>query len=121
MFKYEQDSLIRITEKLKRVLSHRLKAVIAFGSKVRGDFNGESDFDVLVIVDGLTIDDEVKIIQIFSKEEDLTGIPYAPVIKSLGVFEKEREYNTGFFRSIMSEGVFLYDSISRGKESTCRV
>ncbi|MGB9710819.1 MAG: hypothetical protein ACPLZA_04915 [Thermodesulfovibrio sp.] len=41
MFKYEKDSLKRITEKLKNIFSHRLKAVVAFGSRIRGDFNSE--------------------------------------------------------------------------------
>lgn len=53
MFNTEKESLIRVTSELKKTLKERLKAVIAFGSRVRGDFHGESDFDVLVVVEGL--------------------------------------------------------------------
>ncbi|GAB5045960.1 nucleotidyltransferase domain-containing protein [Thermodesulfovibrio sp. TK110] len=121
MFEYEKISLKRITENLKNSFSYRLKAVVAFGSRVRGDFNRESDFDILVIVENLTISDEEKIIKIILEEEEKTGIPYEPIIKSLDVFEKEKEFKTGFYLNIIKEGVFLYDSNIRGKESTCRV
>lgn len=43
MFKHEKGSLIRI----KKVFSERLKDVVAFDSRVRGDFHSESDFDIL--------------------------------------------------------------------------
>lgn len=43
MFKHEKISLIRITEELKKTFSERLKAVVAFGSRVRGDFHSESE------------------------------------------------------------------------------
>lgn len=121
MFVNEKNSLFRVTSQLRESFKERLKAVIAFGSRVRGDFHGESDFDVLVVVDKLSVDDEIKIIRIFSEEEAQTGIPYEPVIKSLAVFEKERLYKTGFYRNIMKEGVIFFDSIIRGQKSTCKL
>jgi predicted nucleotidyltransferase len=121
MFKHEKDSLLRVTEELKTSFSDRLKAVVAFGSRVRGDFHSESDFDILVIIENPTISDEEKIIKIISDEEERTGIPYGPVIKSLEAFEKERQFKTGFYLNIMKEGVFIYDSNLRRKESSCGV
>lgn len=121
MFVYEKNSLSRVTSQLRESFKERLKAVIAFGSRVRGDFHGESDFDVLIIVEGLSVDDEIKIIRIFSEEEAQTGIPYEPVVKSLAAFEKERLYKTGFYRNIMKEGVIFFDSIIRGEKSTCKL
>ena len=121
MFNYEKDSLLRVTEELKTYFSDRLKAVVAFGSRVRRDFHSESDFDILVIIENPTISDEEKIIKIISDEEERTGIPYGPVIKSLEVFEKERQFKTGFYLNIMKEGVFIYDSNLRRKESSCGV
>lgn len=121
MFINEKNSLIRVTSQLRETFKERLKVVIAYGSRVRGDFHGESDLDVLVVVEGLSVDDEIKIIKFFSEEEDRTGIPYEPVIKSLAVFEKERLYKTGFYRNIMKEGVILFDSIIRGEKSTCKL
>ncbi|MDI1472811.1 MAG: hypothetical protein QMD43_00605 [Thermodesulfovibrio sp.] len=38
MFQYEKESLLKITEKLKSAFSERLKTVVVFGSRVRGDF-----------------------------------------------------------------------------------
>jgi len=121
MFKHEKISLIRITEELKKTFSERLKAVVAFGSRVRGDFHSESDFDILVVIENLTLDDELEVIKIISREEETTGIPYEPVIKSLEVFEKEKQFKTGFYLNIIKEGVFFYDSLTGGKKSPCRV
>ncbi|MDI1472343.1 nucleotidyltransferase domain-containing protein [Thermodesulfovibrio sp. 1176] len=50
MFTIEKEAIKRATERLKGALGENLLAVIAFGSRVRGDFNGESGFDVLIIV-----------------------------------------------------------------------
>jgi Nucleotidyltransferase domain. len=121
MFNYEKDSLLRVTEELKTSFSDRLKAVVAFDSRVRGDFHSESDFDILVIIENPTVSDEEKIIKIISDEEERTGIPFGPVIKSLEAFEKERQFKTGFYLNIMKEGVFIYDSNLRRKESSCGV
>lgn len=64
MFRYEEDSLLKVTEELKTAFPERLKAVVAFGSRVRGDFHSKSDFDILAIIKNLTISDEEKIIKI---------------------------------------------------------
>ncbi|GAB5047234.1 nucleotidyltransferase domain-containing protein [Thermodesulfovibrio sp. TK110] len=108
MFSEEKRALKRITEKLKKALREELISVTAFGSRVRGDFKGDSDFDVLVIVRQRNRDIIDKIVDIFSQEEISTGIPFSPVVKSEELFEKEREFNTTFYRNIKNEGKILY-------------
>lgn len=110
MLKTEQESIERITELLKKHFGRRLRLVAAFGSRVRGDFKGDSDFDLLIVIDKPTIEDEEKAIRIVSKEEDLTGIPYVAVVKSLDSFEKEKKFKTGFYLNLIREGVFFHDS-----------
>ncbi len=109
MFSLEKDSISRATQKLKDTLKDNLITVIAFGSRVRGDFTGESDFDILVVVRKR----DVKIIdivnEVFGEEEDKTGIPFAAVIKTQDTYEKERAYNTTFYRNLKKEGVIFYD------------
>jgi predicted nucleotidyltransferase len=56
MFSFEKDAIKRATESLKAVLGDNLVAVVAFGSRVRGDFNEGSDFDILVVVKKRTFD-----------------------------------------------------------------
>ena len=108
MFSLEKDSINRATQKLRDTLKDNLITVIAFGSRVRGDFTGESDFDILVVVRKR----DVKIIdivnEVFGEEEDNTGIPFSAVIKTLDTYEKERAYNTTFYRNLKKEGVTFY-------------
>ncbi|RMG67328.1 MAG: nucleotidyltransferase domain-containing protein, partial [Nitrospirae bacterium] len=75
MFKTEKESIERIVRSLSEHFGSRLRHVVAFGSRVRGDFHAESDFDILIVIEGLSIEDEVKAIQIVSQEEEKTGIP----------------------------------------------
>ncbi|HEB75816.1 MAG TPA: nucleotidyltransferase domain-containing protein [Nitrospirae bacterium] len=110
MFSTERESLRRITEALRRLFAGRLVMVVAFGSRVRGDFSGESDFDLLVVIRDLTLEDELAVVKIISAEEEATGIPYSPVIKSLKSYEKEKIFKTGFYRNLTREGLKFYDA-----------
>lgn len=110
MFIKERKALDNIVEDLAAspLIADRVEEIIVFGSRVRGDYNGESDFDVLVIVRDKDIKIETAIIKYFGAKEDQTGIPFAPVIKDWKVFDNERLYRTGFARAIEEEGVIIY-------------
>ncbi len=107
MYAYEINILKRIMGKLKERFSDRVVSVYAFGSRVRGDHDERSDFDVLVIVRDKTPEIEAGIINIFVDEEIGSGLPFSAVIKDVKTFEKEKEFNTPFYRNIMEEGVLL--------------
>ena len=108
MFKDEKEALKRATKKLERLMGDNLLTVLAFGSRVRGDFSGDSDFDVLVVVRKRTfqIIDEVN--GAFYAEEEKTGIPFSVIVKTEGAFEKERKHDTAFYRNMKEEGFLLY-------------
>jgi len=108
MFTIERDAINRATKRLQEVLGDNLITVIAFGSRVRGDFSDESDLDILVVVKERDFGVIEKVVEIFGEEEDKTNISFSPVIKSLEVFEKEKAYNTTFYRNIKKEGVAFY-------------
>lgn len=108
MFNFEREAIYRATERLRNTLRDNLIAVIAFGSRVRGDFSGESDFDILVIVKKRDYQVIKNITEVFTEEEDKTGIPFSPIVKPVEVIEKEKAYNTTFYRNIKKEGVIFY-------------
>lgn len=110
MFLKERKALDNVAEEIDAspLLAGRVEEIIVFGSRVRGDYNGESDFDVLVIVRDKDIKTETAIIKLFGTKEDLTGVPFAPVIKDLKVFDNERLYRTAFARAIEEEGIIIY-------------
>ncbi|MGB9716675.1 MAG: nucleotidyltransferase domain-containing protein [Thermodesulfovibrionales bacterium] len=108
IFTIEKEAIIRATEKLREVLGDNLVSVIAFGSRVRGDFTGDSDFDILIIVRKRDFEVIEKVVKVFYKEEERTNISFSPVIKPLDIFKKEEAYNSPFYRNIKKEGIVFY-------------
>ncbi|MEW6419597.1 MAG: nucleotidyltransferase domain-containing protein [Nitrospirota bacterium] len=97
----------RAAKKLRKHFPGRIIAIYAFGSRVRGDHNEWSDFDVLVLVKDKNPELVDGIIEIFADEEYEKGIFFSPVIKDITVFEREKQYNTPFYQNIKKEGVLL--------------
>lgn len=108
MFKKEVNAIESIVKKL-RVYENILN-VIAFGSRTRGDFSDESDFDVLVVVDRKTPALLSSINKIFYSESLKSNIPFSAVVLSIESFSKNRKFNTGFYRNIKKDGVVFYGS-----------
>lgn len=107
MYFYEEESLIRITKKLKERFSGRIVSVYAFGSRVRGDHDRWSDFDVLVVVRDKDPQVESEIIGIFVNEELESGTSFTPVVKDVLAFELEKKFHSPFYENIAKEGVLL--------------
>jgi predicted nucleotidyltransferase len=107
MFSHERDSLLRISTELRERFAGRIEGLYAFGSRVRGDHHGWSDFDVLVIVRDRDPAIEASIVAVFVEEELRTGLGYAPVIKDFEAFERERIFHTPFHENITREGIPL--------------
>jgi predicted nucleotidyltransferase len=108
MFLIERKAIDSATRKLQKLLGNNLITVAVFGSRVRGDFTEESDFDVLVVVKNRTFDIIMKVNDIFGKEENKTGVTFSAVIKQMETFEKEKRFNTPFYQNIKKEGVVFY-------------
>lgn len=113
MFSFEKKAVKRITEKLKKLLGDNLLTILVFGSRVRGDFSAESDFDILVVVKKRTFGVIDAVNEVLSEEESKTGIPFSVVVKGMESFERERQYNTSFYRNIKREGIVLHGSAQR--------
>lgn len=109
MFKYEKKSIERAVKSLVSGVKNNLIAVIAFGSRIRGDFTEDSDLDILVLVKSRSCGLVRKVITIFLEEEKKTDVFYGVVVKDMAAFERERSLNSGFYRNIKKEGVVFYD------------
>lgn len=107
MYNYERNVLSRITEKIRNRYPERIVAVYAFGSKVRGDQDEWSDFDVLVVVRDRNPSIENEIISIFVEEEIHSGLNFTPVIKDAWAFQHERDLHTPFYEVLQREGIVL--------------
>lgn len=107
MFSHEKAILQRISDRLRRQYTDRIVSVHAFGSRVRGDHNAWSDFDVLVVVKDKNPLLESGIIGIFVEEETAAGASFTPVVKDVRSFEREKEHHTPFYDAIVKEGVLV--------------
>ena len=107
MFLHEKKVLTRITKQIKKRIPEMIISIYAFGSRVRGDHSGWSDFDILVIAKHKTPELESLIIGIFVDEESKSGLSFAPLIKDIKVFEMEKKFNTPFYENILKEGILL--------------
>lgn len=108
MFTTEKKALTILAEKLKSLLKDNLIALIGFGSRVRGDFTDESDFDVLIVIRDKSPEVFKETIEIVSDIEELYEIPLSAVVKSLATFELEKKLNSSFYRNIQREGIVIY-------------
>ncbi len=105
MFKVIEGRLIGISRRLRQMFPERVVKVAVFGSRVRAEHGEGSDIDVLVVVKNREPEIERQIIEVFVEEQLRSGLPFAPVIKDLAVFEKEKKYNSPFYRAIVEEAV----------------
>jgi len=87
--------------------------VVLFGSRVRGDFTGDSDLDILIIIDDIRRKEDV--VAAFHDIELEHEIPFGPVIYTKHEYDVNLSMGSPFFKEVQKEGIILYDIIGRGK------
>ena len=102
-----QCIIIVFAEKCKDLFGDKLRDVRIFGSYARGDYDADSDVDVMILVDM----DEVEARTYLGKVCDIAceidlqhGIILSPLIRSTKDFDK-RKVLPGFCQTVMREGV----------------
>jgi len=99
--------LVRLKRELVALYGPRLKQVLLYGSRARGDFHDDSDYDVLVVLEGpFHWWDEVKRLGGISTE---IGIDTAgEVIFSLRpVTVEQLQERTGFMHNVRREALTI--------------
>ncbi|MDD3369650.1 MAG: nucleotidyltransferase domain-containing protein [Lachnospiraceae bacterium] len=105
-----QELLVQYVNGIKEIYGTHLAMVLLYGSYARGDFNEESDIDIMILVD--LQDGEIK--EYAEKLSELTfemnlqnDIMLMPMVKNIEHFEYwVRSYP--FYGNVKSEGVTLY-------------
>jgi len=99
-----------ITESAKELLGDKLHSIILYGSYARGDFNEDSDVDIMILAD---IDDS-EIWKIRNKMCEVTSdlaleldVLVSARIKSRQIFEKWVD-TLPYYKNVRKDGVMLY-------------
>ena len=96
----EKEILSRFKAEANKILGNRLDRIVLFGSRSRGDAEPDSDFDLLVTVQGSQITDKKKL---FDVAADLS-LEYGTVLTLL-VLPTEEFTEDRYF--------YLYENIQR--------
>ena len=100
------DQVVReFAVELRQRLGPRVRRILLFGSRARGDSREGSDYDMLVVVDHRSADLRSIILDVESGLMDRHGVLVATVLRS----EEEWQRSQGFplARNIAREGVAL--------------
>ena len=104
---HERQALDRIAANLRNRFAHRITALYAFGSRVRGGHDAWSDFDVLVVIRDKDPRVEAEIVGMIVDEEFQAGLSFTPVVKDAQAFDLEKGFHTPFYENLTREGVVL--------------
>lgn len=106
-----EETIINVVEifaeEAKRIYGSKLKEIILYGSCARGDFDSDSDIDLLVLLDvpPEKINEERK--QIFDITDCLDldyGTVLAPVFQNYMIYKKYIPVSA-FYQNVQKEGV----------------
>jgi len=97
-----------IEKKIKELFGSKVVKIILYGSFARGDYNSESDVDILVLVDGKDLSryrkERIKIISEFLTDHD--------ILLSIRITNNsqflEYKHILPFYKNVLNDGVLLY-------------
>lgn len=103
------DILNDFTNKVRRLLGNRVKRIILYGSYARGDYNKNSDIDIMILTD-LNYEEienyRDKISDIAFDIELEKGVILSPVIKNVDTYNARLNVNP-FYTNVNKEGVVI--------------
>ena len=98
----------RLKELVLRTDGERVRRIILFGSRARGDASPDSDFDLLVVVRNLTPEDAASYRLSLYRAFRGTGVAVEPWVMPEEEFEETRGVIGGLAYPASNDGVLLY-------------
>ena len=100
-----------VSRRVQELLGGSLRNIILFGSYARGDYDKESDIDIMVLAD---IPDEEELRTLDYQMNDISSdisldnnIMVCIMLNNKTLFE-ERLHLSAFYRNVMNDGVQIY-------------
>jgi predicted nucleotidyltransferase len=106
---------LKMKEKIKKIINQvleekgiKLEGIILFGSRVRGDFKENSDWDLLIIVEEkLSRYERVEILHFIRRKLADEFIPSDVIIKSREEVEERKKVIGSVIKNAIEEGILL--------------
>jgi predicted nucleotidyltransferase len=119
MFKKE----IEILQEISKRLAHDKKVlrITVYGSRIRGDYTGNSDMDVAVIVEKKDQEIKGKIHSLFYDYELKYDLSFSVKIFSLQEYDFNKKLGSPFMKNMKREGKIFYDSQQKRKKDTSKL
>ncbi len=109
MPKKVNDEIQNFIKAVQELLGKKLKKVILYGSYARGDYNKNSDVDIMILADLSYEEIEYyrdKISDIAFDIELNTGIILSPIIKNIEKYNHRVKF-IPFYKNVQKEGIVL--------------
>ena len=100
-------SVDRLRGSLQARFGSRLREIRLFGSHARGEARGDSDVDLLVLIDGLDWREAIEAIHLGADEELQSGVLLSPMPRATADFERLRAVESQFARAVDEEGIVV--------------
>jgi predicted nucleotidyltransferase len=104
-FVNKEDIIKDFIEDSKKILKGNLIEGYLFGSYARRQQTPESDIDLLLIVKRFSAQIRNEISSLSSDYSLERDVIISPIIKDVQVWEKNRKYDTLFYKEIINDGI----------------
>ena len=101
------DTIKEFVADTKKILKDNLIKEYLFGSYARDEQSDLSDIDILIIVKEFSAKLRREISTLSSNYSLDKGVLISPIIKDLDIWEKNKKYETLFYREVVNYGVEL--------------
>jgi predicted nucleotidyltransferase len=105
-----QELINQYVNEIKKIYGEHLRKVILYGSYARGDFNEDSDIDIMILLDMSDMDLKAYSQQLSYMTYDYNmdnDLDIKPIAKSEKFFYKWVD-NYPFYKNVNNEGIVLY-------------
>lgn len=112
MTQIEKDLINQYVLAIRDIYGNHIKQIILYGSYARGDFDKDSDIDIMILVDlpDIQIEDYSDQLSELGFEYNVNhGIWFMPVVKNAQHFRKWCAVYP-FYSNVEKEGILLYET-----------
>jgi len=101
----ERESLAHFLERLEAECGDRVQRVVLFGSRARGDYDAESDVDLLVVTD----EDRERIGDLAHRATLDGSMPLSTLVISATAYQRYQQLRLPIYVNLRRDGIELWD------------